>query len=302
MEQQDWAIRVGDVRRRRQIHAEYGGGRQGGMEPSAKTPNVLLFTGPGGRSSGYDVFDGWHFDGTFHYTGEGPSGAQVMTSGNRAVRDHHDEGRALRLFEKQGTGPEVKYVGEFELPEEDPFLVDDAPGGDGAMRSVFIFRLRPVGETDASRLARLTAPSLVTERLPLELSHVSEYMVERMQEPQPHLRTEATLVHRYARWLLTTRNVQVERHRIPSPGGATLYTDVFDPSRGLLVEAKASATRHDIRTALGQVLDYARYVEHSKKAILLPSQPPQDLEGLLNDYGIGLIWPEIGGKFVERLV
>lgn len=302
MEQREWAIPVGDVRRRRQIHAEYGGGRQGGMEPSAKTRNVLLFTGPGGRSSGYDVFDGWHPDGTFHYTGEGPSGAQVMTSGNRAVRDHRDEGRAIRLFEKQGESPEVKYVGEFELPEDDPFLVDDAPGADGVLRSVFIFRLRPVGVTEAARLSPLASPSLVTERLPLEASHVSAYMVERNQESQTHLRTEAQLVHRYARWLLARRHVLVERHRIPSPGGATLYTDVYDPSRELLIEAKASATRHDIRTALGQILDYARFVSHARKAVLLPSQPPRDLEELLNDHGVGSIWPEVGGKFIERLV
>jgi hypothetical protein len=33
-----------------------------------------------------------------------------------------------------------------------------------------------------------------------------------------------------------------------------------------------------------------------------PCQPPRDLEDLLHDYGVGSIWPEVGGKFIERLV
>jgi hypothetical protein len=91
------------------------------------------------------------------------------------------------------------------------------------------------------------------------------------------------------------------RHRIPSPGGAHLFTDVYDPSRRLLIEAKASATRNDVRTALGQILDYSRSVDHAHKAVLLPSQPPRDLRELLLMYGVGVIWPETGGRFVEDL-
>ncbi|WP_435079274.1 hypothetical protein [Clavibacter michiganensis] len=263
---------------------------------------MLLFTGPGGKSSGYDVFDGWHDDGTFHYTGEGPSGAQVMTNGNKAVRDHKPDGRALRLFEKQGTSPEVIYVGEFEVPEVDPYIVDDATGEDGAIRSVFIFRLRPVGESRAPQLAHLPTTPTEVQSLPLEAALVDEYLVQRRTEPQVHLRTEAALVRRYSEWLLRTRKVQPTRHRIPSPGGASLYTDVYDPSRKLLVEAKASATRHDMRTGLGQILDYARSVDHLQKAVLLPSEPPRDLEELLAMYGVGVIWPTTGGRFLERLV
>ena len=63
------------------------------MEPSATSPNVLLFTSEtAGSQFGY-AFDGWHKDGTFHYTGEGQRGDQVMTHGNRAVKDHVAEGR-----------------------------------------------------------------------------------------------------------------------------------------------------------------------------------------------------------------
>lgn len=55
------------------------------------------------------------------------------------------------------------------------------------------------------------------------------------------------------------------------------------------MEAKGSATRNDLRMALVQILDYGRSLDHAHKAVLLPSEPPRDLESLLDDYGVGLI-------------
>ena len=49
----------------------------------------------------------------------------------------------------------------------------------------------------------------------------------------------------------------------------------------MLYEAKGSAERMSIRLALGQVLDYGRYVEGSRLAILLPEAPAADLVELL---------------------
>jgi hypothetical protein len=52
----------GEAIRRVDLHAAYGGGRQGGIAPSARTPNVLIFSDPAsGEQHGY--FDGWHDDG-----------------------------------------------------------------------------------------------------------------------------------------------------------------------------------------------------------------------------------------------
>ena len=72
----EWKIAIGEKMRRTEMQAIYGGVGGGGMEPSAKTLNVLLFTSPAaGRKYG-DTFDGLHDDGTFHYTGEGQIGDQ----------------------------------------------------------------------------------------------------------------------------------------------------------------------------------------------------------------------------------
>ena len=52
-----------------------------------------------------------------------------------------------------------------------------------------------------------------------------------------------------------------------------LFTDLFDYSSSELIEAKASSSRESVRTGLGQLLDYARFVEHDHRSLLLPTAP-----------------------------
>jgi hypothetical protein len=67
-------------------------------------------------------------------------------SGNAAILRHKQQGRALRGFE--GVSEEVEYLGEFETAQEQPYYTTDAPeAGDGPVRSVIVFRLRPLTKT-----------------------------------------------------------------------------------------------------------------------------------------------------------
>ena len=45
-----------------------------------------------------------------------------------------------------GASDEVPYIGEFWVDQTKPFYITDAPDVTGAIRAVFVFRLRPVGE------------------------------------------------------------------------------------------------------------------------------------------------------------
>src|SRR4051794_13490841 len=92
----DWTLEPGDSIERKALQAVYGGRTQGGIGPSRRSPNVLLFSDlVAGEPHGY--FDGWMPDGLFHYTGEGQFGDQRMASGNGAILNHRAEGRSLRL-------------------------------------------------------------------------------------------------------------------------------------------------------------------------------------------------------------
>jgi hypothetical protein len=71
-----------------------------------------------------------------------------------------------------------------------------------------------------------------------------------------------------------------------------MYTDVFVRETRELVEAKASSSREHIRMALGQILDYARYVDHSGLAVLVPTRPAQEMIDLLIAHNVSCIWED----------
>jgi hypothetical protein len=74
---------------------------------------------------------------------------------------------------------------------------------------------------------------------------------------------------------------------------------LYDSDNSELIEAKASAERDSVRLALGQLLDYARYVHHERRAVLLPNRPDSDLIDLLSNHGISCIY-ETRDSMFER--
>src|SRR3954447_1369899 len=130
----------GSMIKRTDLHQLYGGRRQGGISPSKQSPNVFLFTDRArGVLDGY-IYDGQRDDGLYHYTGEGQLGDQRMVQGNRAIRDHKEEGRELHVFE--ANAGEATYLGQFEYV--DHYLADAPETGERSIRSVIVFRLRPL--------------------------------------------------------------------------------------------------------------------------------------------------------------
>ncbi|MET8285543.1 hypothetical protein AB0L42_12890 [Streptomyces sp. NPDC052287] len=89
---------------------------------------------------------------------------------------------------------------------------------------------------------------------------------------------------------------------------STLRTDLYDATGHVLYEAKGSQSREDVRTALGKVLDYSRYVrteEHQeppKRVILLPAKPDLDMFDLCESYGVEIVYMSENGSFVGESV
>jgi hypothetical protein len=138
-----WNLRPGDSILRKKLHQLYGGAGRGGIEPSARTPNVFIFSDlKAGEKYGY-IYDQWK-DGVFHFTGDGQVGDQLMKFGNRGILDHRKHGRALRVF--NGVRGTVTYLGEFELATV-PFYRADASDRNESIRKVIVFRLVPVDAT-----------------------------------------------------------------------------------------------------------------------------------------------------------
>jgi hypothetical protein len=296
----EWDVKPGESIKRTELHAQYGGRRQGGISPSRQSPNVMIFTDPKtGAKYGYK--DGWKGD-VFHYTGEGQEGDQSLDQGNAAILHHQEEGRALRLFE--GSSGVVKYAGELELDTTEPYYYDDATElRSDRIRQVLVFRLRRAG---SARTESRTPPKRDRASVPLEAQHTERALVAPTREPYVAERQENTLVEEYGEYIAAAGE-RLIRHRLHIEGEATdIINDAFNEDRNQLIEAKGTVTREAIRMAIGQLADYGRFYPEADKAVLLPQRPRPDLEELLRSQGITVVWragsggcaDNAGGRFL----
>jgi len=289
-----FALQPGERIKRRELHDVFGGGRQGGIAPSLKSPEIFLFTDPkSGKRHGYT--DGWGDDGLFHYTGEGQRGDQQMKAGNQAILNHKKDERRLRLFD--GSGGMVTYVGLFEISSTMPYYTTDAPETDSPnIRSVIVFRLVPLDAKPQSSERSMGLPEKThVANVPIESLYTEKTVIDPSREPYEAERREAILVKQFVRFM-EERGHPACRHMIHPEGEAKpLYTDIYFPSCNLLVEAKGTIERGAIRTAIGQLFDYRRFLPNPKLAVLLPMRPRADLVNLLLTSGVDIYWKTADG-------
>lgn len=290
-------LKPGEEIKRTELQDRYGGRRQGGISPSKRTPNVFLFTDPvKGARHGY-IYDGQGEGDIFNYTGEGQEGDQRMVQGNRAIRDHRQEGRELHLFDV--SGGLAKYVGEFEYVGHESA---DAPATKTPeRRKVIVFHLRRL--TGDSPLPAAKVEQFSDE--PVKVVPIEQHLTERMviepnREPREAERREQPLVLELMAFL-QGQGHQVDRLQLrPQGEPAPLFCDLYDRTDNVLVEAKGSVSRSAFRMAIGQLADYERMVEPApRKLILVPEEPRADLLALAASQGIGVTWPDGAGGFAN---
>jgi len=144
--------------------------------------------------------------------------------------------------------------------------------------------LEPLDETPeyARDLGVIGAPDTV----PLERVNEFAYAVS-AHASRENIKHEATLVHDYVGYL-EARGHSTARKRIPSRSSGSLWTDLYDVTDDVLYEAKGGTTREAVRLALGQILDYDRYVHPTHRAALLPQRPSDDMCELLAIHAVGV--------------
>jgi len=132
--------------------------------------------------------------------------------------------------------------------------------------------------------------------IPIEAGEVEGYDVAPPAAVRRAIRRESRLVRDYSAFL-QAHGDNISRKKLRPPGTQhDLYSDLFNKTRVQLVEAKAGATRNDIRMAIGQLADYARFVpKRVRRAVLLEAKPHPDLLELLQSQGIAAIWRASGG-------
>lgn len=304
---------VGDVLTRTQILAGRGGNPQAGIVVSRATSEILVFSDPkAGRKSGYD-WDGWAGEDQdiFYYTGEGGKGDQEFTRGNKALRDSAAQGLIIHLFLAAGKvrGSQAtlqRYVGEFTIDPDSGWRREEGVDGDGEARSAIVFELIRVGrvvpadpeaaEHDAADVSAVTAVEAVAP----EADETRSFQ-QGPTEARSATRRERELENKLAKFL-RSQKVEPQRLKITIAGqAASLYTDTWDWANRELYEAKGSVTRANVRTAIGQLLDYRRHINPAPTTctVLLPTDPGPDLTDLVLSAGMDLLF-EDGNRFIRR--
>ena len=82
---------------------------------------------------------------------------------------------------------------------------------------------------------------------------------------------------------------------MPAGESAPLYSDLWDETGLELVEAKGLVTREQLRSAVGQLLDYGRFVTAKTRTVLVPTRPRPDLLAYLTHAGVSAVYPEGDG-------
>lgn len=105
-------------------------------------------------------------------------------------------------------------------------------------------------------------------------------------------------MHGFRDWLRSFYGLEATGLRIPyTPESRNLRADLFVANPRVLIEAKSSAARESLRLALGQLLDYRRWIDPPPRlAVLIPSPAPSDMVVLLKEFQVGAAWP-VGSSF-----
>ncbi len=90
---------------------------------------------------------------------------------------------------------------------------------------------------------------------------------------------------------------------VPTGEYRPIFCDLYDKTTKTLVEAKGSVTREAVRMAIGQLLDYRRFVDEPVRlSVLLPEQPRPDLMALLESVDVEAQWPTDLGFVSSSLI
>ncbi len=164
---------------------------------------------------------------------------------------------------------------------------------------MIVFRLRPKDVAPApskSELDQLLARRV--EAVPVELQWTERTFVEPSREPYEAERREQKLVLAFQGYLEKLGRNVVRLKIVPEGEAKPLFCDLIDRSTNTLYEAKGTIERGAIRMAIGQLIDYRRFVEpRPKLAVLLPAEPRKDLQDLLHEASVTVVWAA-GSEFI----
>lgn len=231
------------------------------------------------------------------------TGFGVFDRRSRAARDVHNPRTAQHITQKAVLVPRFRPGAQFKaIVSGARHLLPEAPV---PRRDVADGRRAQ----DVSAAAAPTSPAAIVDQTPavhvvaVDTVHPEQALGTESTEVQrivggPVIQREARLTERFQQYLEAGGH-QVMRYRITPAGKPPIYSDLADTTDNIVYEAKGSADRMSVRLALGQILDYGRFVEGSRLAVLLPERPADDLVDLLEQCGVGCVIETTPSTFTD---
>ena len=135
-----WPLVIGECSSLQSLQEVVGGSRQWGITSCMSGLHFLVFHNPhSARKNGYDRWEGFQPDGSFHYTGQGRVGDQSIDQGaNKSLLSTLGTSTPIYLLRSEGTS--VTYLGKFCL-SDNPCRIERALDSQGNERSVVVFHL-----------------------------------------------------------------------------------------------------------------------------------------------------------------
>lgn len=135
----------------------------------------------------------------------------------------------------------------------------------------------------------------------IEKQHTESALIPPNQNWRIAQRREAKLVAAYSR-AMKEKSISIRARHFALDGRERLRCDAYDETRNNLIEAKSNVLRGSIRMAIGELADYARFLVAlaPRLAVLLPERPSADLEKLLSNQKIAIVWKSGSGNFEDN--
>ncbi|OYD67005.1 uncharacterized protein DUF3293 [Rhodococcus sp. OK302] len=218
---------------------------------------------------------------------------------SRSIADDLRGGLSQTVSERIDTDP--KWTREAVALLTTLITESGAPGSIDELRSSLNLNPVPTPAVERHYAPKPSDPlvqhvKVTVQRRSVERNDATEFTTAAPDPEQERraLRREAALQNLYVAYresrgcVVSSRSITIDdRTEMPT----VLSIDVFDDTAETLIEAKVDVRRETLRTALGQILDYARHVPHQHTALLLPEAPTVDMTALLYDHGVDIITP-----------
>lgn len=195
--------------------------------------------------------------------------------------------------------PLLSFAYGIQFPQRGPLPTSSFSGGGQTRKALTRLGFSLVSKSGENALPDASSSMWMARarQVPLEISVTPEFRRVAV-DALTVTKVEQSLIDDFVEFQVGRGRTFGRWEIFPNGTGERLLTDIYEEETRTLYEAKASASRPDVRLGLGQIQDYSRFIDDCEAlALLLPSRPTDDLVDFLHSFEVMVIWRRTPGFF-----